>query len=375
MVEKPAKYLRRKLGALRSKRGDPAQPGNSPGELHHTPEAPPPTLKLIAYNLTEHVEQELDDVEQVLEYLGKFSVVWLDVRGVEDANLLKRIGEIFSFGALSLEDVQEIQHRAKVDFFENCVQLQLKMPRWTDQLSADQISLFVGRGFVVTFQTDDAAADYFEPIRSRVRRGRPLMRSHGADYLGYAIIDRVVDAGFPVVEEFEKIYYEIEVEVIEPSNSNLLMRIHAMNCQLWEMKRLIAPHRDILEALRRRPESLFTEAVQPYLKDCLDHAIQISESVESYHSLGNQLIDFSLSLASQRQNEITKVLTIIATIFIPLTFIAGVYGMNFNPSSSPWNMPELDWPYAYPATLLAMALIAVGLVVYFWRKGWIGTNS
>lgn len=375
MVEKPAKFLRRKLGSLRVPRGDPAQPGNSPGELHHTPEAPPPTLHLVAYNADEYVEQRLDRVEDVQEYLDKFGVVWLDVQGVEDANLLTKIGELFTFGALSLEDIQEIQHRAKVDFFENCVQLQLKMPHWNGQLEVDQISVFVGRDFVVTFQTLSQYADYFESIRKRVRSGRPLMRSHGADYLGYALIDRVVDAGFPVVEEFEKIYHEIEIAVIEPSNPDLLMRIHTMNCQLWELKRLLAPHRDILEAVRRRPESLFSPAVQPYLKDCLDHAIQISESVDSYHSLGNQLIDFSLSLASQRQNEITQVLTIIATIFIPLTFISGVYGMNFDPKASPWNMPELSWPYAYPATLLAMFLISVSLLVYFWRKGWIGKGA
>src|SRR5690554_6577859 len=374
MVGKPAKYLRRKLTRLRTKAGDPAQPGNGPGELHHTPEAPPPVIDIIAYNAREHVEQRLDSIEVVPEFLKQFGVVWLDIQGVEDAVLLKRVGEIFGLGALSLEDVQEVQHRAKVDFFENCVQLQLKMPHWSEQLEVDQISVFVGRNFVVTFQTDLQRSDYFESIRQRIRNQRPLMRSHGADYLGYAIIDRIIDAGFPVVEEFESIYQEMELEVIEPSAPDLLMRIHTMNCQLWELKRLLLPHRDILEALRRRPESHFSEDVQPYLKDCLDHAIQISESVDSYHSLGNQLIDFSLSLASQRQNEITKVLTIIATIFIPLTFISGVYGMNFNPEASPWNMPELDLPYAYPVTLLAMASIAAGLVFYFWRKGWIGKN-
>src|SRR5690554_507367 len=374
MVEKPTKYLRRKLTRLRTTRGEPAQPGNSPGELHHTPEAPPPVIDLIAYGASEHIEQRLDSIERVPEFLDQFDVVWLDIQGVEDAVLLQRVGEIFGLSALSLEDVQEVQHRAKVDFFEKHVQLQLKLPHWSDQLEVDQISIFVGHNFVLTFQTHRQRSDYFESIRQRIRSGRPLMRNHGADYLGYAIIDRIIDAGFPVVEEFENIYQEMEIEVIEPSTPNLLMRIHTMNCQLWELKRLLWPHRDILEALRRRPKSYFSQDVQPYLKDCLDHAIQISESLGSYHSLGNQLIDFSLSLASQRQNEITKVLTIIATIFIPLTFISGVYGMNFNPEASGWNMPELDWPYAYPVTLLAMASIAGGLIFYFWRKGWIGKN-
>ncbi len=347
-------------------------PGAPPGTLLDVPEAPPAKIRLLAYDPEKHVEADLDDLEDVSGYLEKYDVVWLDIEGLGDADLLEDVGELFEFPLLALEDVQYVGHRPKVEFFDERVQLLLKMPHWRETLDIEQVSVFAGPNFVVTFQLADRPADYFEPIRRRIVSGRQVIRNNGAAYLAYAIVDRIIDAGFPVLDHFAEVYHALESEVMEPATRDLLMRIHAMNGQLLVLRRALWPHREIIQQLQRHPESIFDDDVAPYLTDCLDHTVQIAELAEYYHALGSQILDFHLALAGHRQNEITKVLTIIATIFIPLTFIAGVYGMNFNPEKSPWNMPELNWAYGYPLTLLVMFAIGVALVIYFWRKGWIG---
>jgi magnesium transporter len=360
------------LGQLRVPTFSKSQPGSPPGILRDVPESPPPTLRVLAYGPEDYEEVVLDAVEEIETYRERWRVVWLDVEGVEDADVMADVGEVFGVPRLALEDIQSTAHRPKVEFLERHTHVILKMADFHERLELEQVSLIVGQGFVVSFRVANQEEDYFESIRRRIFDGRRQIRTCGADYLGYAIIDRVIDAGFPVLEQFAETYNDLEGEIVKPSTPNLLTQIHSLNSQLLVLRRSVWPHRDLVQSLRQHPDSNFSEGVDRYLKDCHDHAVQISELADNYHALGTQVLSFYLSLAGHRQNEITKILTIVATIFIPLTFIAGVYGMNFNPEASPWNMPELGWYWGYPAALLAMVLIGLGLLVFVWRKGWIG---
>lgn len=368
--------------AARRATRQPSAPGDPPGRLRDHPDSPDAAIRLVAYNAQDYQFHTVQDLDEVRAFRDGNHLVWIDIEGVGDASLLREIGELFGLSKLALEDVQELTHRPKFELMDHGVQLLLTMPCWMDGLEFEQVSIFVGADFVITFQGQNAPFDRFAPIRARLESGRPLLRAHGADYLGYALIDQVIDAGFPVLDEFAERYRQLEIEVIGPASRELLVHIHNMNSQLLTLYRAVWPHIDLLATLQRHienprsaPRDLFSPDLSPYLKDCADHALQIAELAKYYHEMGNQLLAFSVSLAGHRQNEITKVLTIIATIFIPLTFIAGVYGMNFNPETSPWNMPELNWPYAYPATMAFMLAIALGLVYYFWRKGWIGSGE
>ncbi|MGM0554929.1 MAG: magnesium/cobalt transporter CorA [Myxococcota bacterium] len=372
MGQRPADILTHFLSHLRVPTFQRSKPGAPPGMLTDHPEAAPARVRLVGYGPDDHHEETLETLEDIPELLARWDVVWLDVEGVGDAELLARIGELFELPTLALEDVQNPAHRPKVEFFDERAHIILKMAHWRERLELEPISVFVGPGFVLTFQLADEFEDSFAAVRERIVAGRKAIRNKGVSYLGYAIIDRIVDSAYPVLEEVAETYYALESEVVEPATRNLLTRIHALNSQLLVYRRAVWPQREIIESLRRHPETVFGEELDPFLKDCYDHALQISELTDNYHSLGGQVLNFHLSIASHRQNEITKILTIIATIFIPLTFIAGVYGMNFNPTVSRWNMPELDWAYGYPTVMALMLFIGLALVVYFWRKGWIG---
>jgi magnesium transporter len=372
VAEKSSDILTDLLSHLRVPRLQRSRPGAPPGTLTHVPEAPPARMRLVAYGPDDHREDVLESLDEMPALLEKWDVVWLDVEGIGDAHLLEEIGGLFGFPMLALEDVQNPAHRPKVEFFDDRAHLILKMAHWHERIELESISIFVGPGFVVTFQLAEAFEDSFAAVRERIINGRKLIRNNGADYLAYAIIDRIIDSGFPVLEEIAETMYELEAEVLEPASRDLLTHVHALNSQLLIFRRAVWPQRDIVVGLKTHPETVFSEDIEPFLKDCADHAIHISELSDNYHSLGNQVLNFYLSIASHRQNEITKILTIIATIFIPLTFIAGIYGMNFNPDASPYNMPELNWFWGYPTALAGMLVIGLGLVVYVWRKGWIG---
>ncbi|MFW5967037.1 MAG: magnesium/cobalt transporter CorA [Persicimonas sp.] len=345
----------------------------SPGAVHDVPDAPPPVLRVLAYGPDAREDAVVDSPDKISDFQEQHEVVWLDVEGVGDARVLTKIGEQFGFPRLALEDVQNQDHRAKVELYDDQVHVILKMIQWrAEGLEIEQINLFAGPGFVVTFRTADCSEELFTPIRERISGTGRLIREKGADYLAYALIDRVIDAGFPVLQHFAEVYDQLEADVVASADPELLTRIHTSNSQLLVLRRAVRPHREVVQTLRSNPDSFFSDAIDPFLKDCLDHAVQISELADNYHALGNQVLDFFLSLSNHRQTEITKVLTIIATLFIPLTFIAGIYGMNFDPEASPYNMPELEWAYGYPAALSVMLVLTIGLIYYFYRKGWIG---
>ena len=348
-------------------------PGASPGTLVPDPHAVRPKIRLIAYGPDTLDEHDVADIEGLEALLGRAPVTWVNVDGLADLDLIRHLGSVFELHPLALEDVVNTHQRPKVDEYEKNLMIVTRMPPVVGEHPTEQLSIFLGSNFVLTFQ--ERPGDCFEPVRGRIRQGRGSIRGGGVDYLTYALLDAVVDGYFPALEKYSDILEDLEVRALECPDMAVAGRIHAIKRELLEFKHAIWPQRDLFNALIRDPTGLVTDKTRVYLRDCYDHTVQLMDLTETHRETASGLLDTYHSSIGTRMNEIMKMLTIIATIFIPLSFIAGVYGMNFNPDKSPWNMPELDWYFGYPFALGLMAAVAIGLVVYFVRKGWIGRRS
>ncbi|MGD8699809.1 MAG: magnesium/cobalt transporter CorA [Gemmatimonadales bacterium] len=345
-------------------------PGAPPGTVTVDPQAPPPVIRAYAFDDQNLVEESVDDIQAIHQLREQWPLVWVNVDGLGDAETLSAIGEIFDLHALALEDVANANQRPKLEDYPDHIFIVLRMPR-TDggQFSTEQLNLFLGEGYVLTFQ--ERPGDSFDPVRKRLR-DVPRHRFLNSDYLAYALLDAIIDAYFPVLEAFTERLDDLEDRIaIEPS-SDIIGEIFETKHAMLGLRRAIWPVRDVLNSMMRDPIALISDTTRTYLRDCYDHAIRIIDLVETYRELSAGLMEFYQSSVGHRMNEIMKVLTIIATIFIPLTFIAGIYGMNFNSDQSPWNMPELNWYWGYPLALFAMAVVAVLMVMYFKRRRWLG---
>jgi magnesium transporter len=248
------------------------------------------------------------------------------------------------------------------------------MPLTGERLWTEQFSLFLGKGFVLTFQ-EGRPGDCFDPVREQIRKGVGRLREAGPDHLAYALLDAVIDAYFPVLEAYGESLEDLEEDLLWDPRRQSVIQIHAIKRDLLTLRRAIWPLRDVIGLLLREEPAFILPETHPYLRDCYDHIVQIIDLVETYRELTSSMMDVYLSSVSNRMNEIMKVLTVISTIFIPLSFIAGVYGMNFNPQASPLNMPELNWAWGYPLCLGLMGCVAGALVVYFWRRGWLSGDA
>jgi magnesium transporter len=356
------------VGALRP------PPGSSPGTLVVDPDAPKPVIRVMAYGPGEIVERQIRDIEEVRAILGRLPVTWVNIDGLGDLNTIRRVGEIFGLHRLALEDVNTSQQRPKVEEYDEHTFIVIRMPEAPDpeaRFDSEQVSIFLGTNYVLTFQ-ERVGRDCFDPVRERLRTGRGRLRQSGGDYLAYTLIDAVIDAYFPVLERIGEEVETLEDELAEDPDASLVARVHEVKRDLLTLRRVVWPMRETVNALIRDPTPHITTTTQIYLRDCYDHAITLLDIVEVYRDIASGLHDLYLSSMSTRLNEIMKVLTIIATIFIPLGFIASLYGMNFATDASPLNMPELHWYYGYPFALALMAAVAGGLLFYFWRSGWIG---
>jgi magnesium transporter len=345
-------------------------PGAPPGTLSVDPHAPHPQIKVMAFGPQGLVEREPSDVDQIPELLGRYPVTWINVDGLGDANVLRRLGELFHIHPLALEDVINVHQRAKLEHYPDHQFLVFHQIELSEKLQTEQISLFFGKNFVLTFQED--AGDCLDPIRERIRNVVGLLRTLGPDYLAYAILDASVDHYFPVLEQFGELLEDLEQQIISSPETTTMAEIHEIKRRLLTLRRKIWPLRDALNTLVRDPVPHVTDLTRVYLRDCYDHVMRVIDLLEMYRELASDLLEFQLSSVSHKINEVMRLLTVIATIFIPLTFIAGVYGMNFDTSVSPWNMPELKWKYGYPLVIALMAAVAVGLLYFFYRRGWLG---
>jgi magnesium transporter len=324
-----------------------------------------PVISAIAYGPDECHELHPQDPSELKDVLGKRPVVWVNVDGLGDTELISKIGELFNVHRLALEDVVNAYQRAKVEPYEAHLFAVARMVHGGERLETEQVSFFVGEDYVLTFQ--ERSGDCFDLVRQRIRSGRGRIRRAGASYLAYALLDALIDGYFPVLETYGERIEALEGEVLKEPGPEVVGRIHAVKRDLLVLRRAIWPHREMANALLRDDSPFITDETRVYLRDCYDHLVQLLDIVETYRELASGLLDVYLSSLSNRMNEIMKVLTIFAAIFIPLTFLAGLYGMNFE-----W-MPELHFKWAYPAALGVMAALAVVMLVFFRSKGWIGS--
>lgn len=345
-------------------------PSESPGTLIEPEGALEPVITVIAYDQVNVTEKTLEKPEDVEPLLGRFPVVWVNVDGLGNVSVLDRLGAIFELHPLALEDVLNTHHRPKAEAYDNNVFVVARMATIRDGLlDMEQVSLFLGDNYVVSFQ--ERAGDCLERVRQRIRNGGRRERYVQPDYLAYAMVDGIVDGYFPVLEHFNEILNDVEDAIVEDPGDHVVEQTHGVKRDLQVLRHGIWPLR---EALRKLYDDMprIREETKPFVRDCHDHVIQIADILETYRERSAGLTELYLSSLSYKMNEIMKVLTIIATIFIPLSFIAGVYGMNFDPHVSPFNMPELRWYLGYPFAWGIMLLVAAGLVYYFRRKGWMG---
>lgn len=348
------------------------KPGSAPGLIDVAPDALPSTLSVVAYGQETVVEETVADISSLKPYLEQYTVTWVDVVGLGTEQVLVDLEELFGLHRLALEDVVNVGQRPKAEEYEDHHFIVLHMAHPGKGVELEQLSLFVGQGYVISFQ--ERPGDSFEPVRERIRLGRSRLRSSGADYLAYALVDAVVDGFFPVMENIGDRLEALEETIIEDPHTDIIGELHAVRRELMSLRRSIWPLRDALNVLQRST-SLFTERTQVFLRDAYDHALRLMDMAESLREMGSNLMDLHLSMVSHRMNEVMKVLTIISTIFIPLGFLAGLYGMNFDPEISPWNMPELSFYWGYPTLLGVMLVVVVLLIFYFRSKGWIGSDD
>jgi len=318
----------------------------------------------MAYGPDALEEQTVESVGELEAFIGKWPVTWINVNGLGNEETLRQLGAMFELHPLALEDVVSLRQRSKVDDYDDMLYTAMRMLSFNEgRLTAEQVSFFLGRNFVLTFQ--EIEGDCLDPVRERLRAHAGRIRGAGPDYLLYSLIDSIVDAYFPVLEAYDLRLENLEEEVLGRPDSATRSRLFEIKHDLTRLRRTLWPVREMAGALAHSESQLITQPTLVYLRDCQDHAVQLLELAESYRETGSSLMDFYLSSISNRMNEIMKVLTIIATIFIPLTFIAGIYGMNFD------NMPELHAKNGYFIALGVM--IALGLAMFGWfiHKGWL----
>lgn len=349
------------------------QPGSIPGTLNIEEDAKPSELILIDYSNNHATHIGNLTPEDCSSYLETNSVSWVDIQGLGSADILERIGKVFGLHPLVLEDVVNVPQRPKVeDYPEQLVIItQMAIPKSQGEgFGLEQVSIVVGEHYLLTLQ-EDPEEDCFDPVRRRIKFKKGNIRTQGTDYLAYTLWDAIIDGFFPILEAYGERIEDLEDEVILNPTEKTLGKIYQIKRELLALRRAIWPQRTAINVLIRDSSSLIGDEVAVYLRDCYDHIIQIIDVIETYRELASSLTDVYLSAVSNKMNEVMKLLTVISTIFIPLTFIAGIYGMNFNSEVSPWNMPELNWYLGYPLCLTLMLIISAGLCYFFWRKGWL----
>ena len=342
--------------------------GVSPGSLIYVGDKTDEPVKISVLTYDKQKIREVTDVsvEDIPQVKDESAVTWINVSGIHDMEVIEAIGKRFHLHPLLLEDIANTQHRAKIDDYENYLFIVLKMifsEPDSAQLQFEHICIVLGRGFLISFQ--EREGDAFTSVRERIQKGKGRIRKSGAGYLAYALMDMVIDHAFLVLEQLGDDIEILQQEALDRPTRNTLAAIHEARHQAVLLRKSIWPLREMISGLLRGESDLIEGYVLIYLQDVYDHVIQEIDTIETYRDLLAGILDTYMSSVSQKMNEIMKVLTVMATLFIPLTFFAGVYGMNFT------YMPELDWRYGYPVFWALTAVIFVGMMVWFKTRKWL----
>jgi magnesium transporter len=352
----------------RHRRPDLALP--SPGSAGGTVSSRPAVLRLLGCDGTSCEETTVMRPEELAVAREKWPVVWIDVEGLDDPQATRLIGSTFGIGELALEDAVTPDERPKVEAFGHQVLVAARTVRYdADAICTDPVCIFLGDRYVLTFR-ERLGRDPFEAVRQRIRQGRTRIGHEGADALCALLLDVLIDGYFPVLEQFGDRLEHLEDEALDHPSRELLVRIHDVRNDLMTLRRALWPTRDLLHTLGREPTPLVGEHARAHFRDSYDHTMELLDLTESYREIGSDLRDIYLASLNNRMNDVMKVLTVIATIFMPLTFITGYYGMNFD-TSSPWNMPLLTYRYGTIVAIGIMLATTVGMVAFFWRRGWL----
>jgi len=342
--------------------------GISPGSLIHIGEVSDANPQLSALRYHPGGTEDLSPlkVAQIAATVSTESVTWINLDGLHRIEIIEELGSVFALHPLILEDILNTDHRAKLEVGENCLFIVAKMLTLhaeREEILSEQISLVIGRGYVLSFQ--EKPGDLFDSLRQRIKSDQGRVRKMGADYLAYRLLDTIIDHYFVILEQMGDHIEKLEEELLARPDRQLLHRIHQAKREMILLRRAVWPLREVISGLQRADSGNITPEVQPFLRDLYDHTIQIIDTVETYRDVITGLLDLYLSSISNRMNEIMKVLTIMSTLFIPLTFLVGVYGMNFD------NLPELHWRWGYFALWGVMLGCVGGMFVFFRRKGWL----
>ncbi len=330
----------------------------------------PATLRMIACDGETTHEAEVTQAADLVAARERWPVIWIDVEGLEDQATIRTIGDIFEIGEFALEDAVTPDERPKVEMFGHQVLIAARTARFEGEtVVTDPVGIFLGDRYVITFR-ERPVADAFADVRHRIRHGRTRLGQLGADHLCALLLDAVVDGYFPVLEQFGDRLEHLEQDALDNPSRDSLARIHDVRSDLMTLRRALWPTRDVLHALGREPTRFVGDHARDHFRDSYDHTMELLDLMESYREIGSDLRDIYLASLNNRMNDVMKVLTVIATVFMPLTFITGYYGMNFN-TNSPWNMPLLNFRYGSLVAAAIMACTTIGMVTFFWRRGWL----
>ena len=344
------------------------QAGLPPGTLVHIGDKKVEKVRItvIDFDGENFQEKVVDRVDECFQYKDKPTTTWINVDGVHDVGIIEKLGACYGIHPIVLEDIVNTMQRPKMLDFGDYIFISLKMLYFGDdkgRVKVEQVSLIFGANFVISCQED--IGDVFDPVRERIRKGTGKIRRSGADYLAYSLIDSIVDGYFVIFEWLGERIEEVQERLIVEPTAGSLQAIHRLKSEVIELRKAVWPLREVIANLERVESPLIRKDTFIFLRNVYGHTIEIIETIESFRDLIAGMIDIYLSSLSMKLNEVMKVLTIIATIFIPLTFIVGIYGMNFK------HMPELSWRFGYPAIMLVILAAGVSMLVYFRRKKWI----
>jgi len=340
--------------------------GLPPGSLIHVGEKITDEIKIsvIDYDEKNFKEIEIKNVADCFPFKDKPSMTWINIDGISKPDIIESIGKNYGFHSLVSEDILNTGQRPKFEDYDDYIYIVLKMlyqPK--DEILAEQVSIILGKNYVISFQ--ETSGDVFQKIRERIRNGKGRIRKMGADYLAYALIDSIVDNYYIVLETLGDKLEEIEDNVVNNPTPDTLKIIHGMKRELIFLKKQIWPLREVINNLNRAETTLIKKSIKIFVRDLYDHTIQVIDTIETFREMNSGMLDIYMSSVSNKMNEVMKVLTIFAAIFIPLTFIAGIYGMNFQ------YMPELGWQWGYFTVIGFMTIVGITLLFYFKNKKWI----